>query len=324
MSLFKLFFGNKKENTFFAELTAELKDTLEPILLMHFLNYQKKMRLLSLFENKQIKSRDFSKRFKRLCSLPTKGQIGSFEKKEIAKILSLLNSAIDKEQNSEIKSLEKDEQKLLADLSEQINKLAKNLQAQHSWLAENISSIESPEDITELKALLIAEGKIIYEIEETDLSKINAEIDLILHKAKYPEGSLMAEKMLKEKKRRKKWLESKAKKGFITLYHAYPKKYAPNPLIEGGLLDKKVYAFGFYMAKQDDEAIDAVSYQKAGKYNEEDLNVLVVQIQVDIFEKICVSTGSEVAWDIYFNIPVEKYDAANKAIKQGLIKFSKF
>jgi len=324
MSLFRLFFEKKKKKTFFAELTEEIKDVLEPVLQAHFLNYQKKMALLSLFENKQIKPRDFSKRFKRLCSLPSRGQIGSFEKKEIAKILSLLNSAIDEEQNPEIKNLEKDEQILFADLSEQINQLTKNLQAQHSWLAENLSSVKSSENITELKALLIEEGKILYNIEEQDLPKIHAEIDLILHKTKYPEDSLMAEKMLKEKKRREKWLESKAKKGFVTLYHAYPKKYAPNPLAKGGLLDEKIYPGDFYMAERDDEAIDAVAYQKMGKYTEKDFNVLVIQIQVDVFDKICIPTGSEVAWGIYFVIPVEKYDAANKAIKRGLIKFSEF
>jgi len=324
MSLFDLFFGKQSEKSAFANITDELKSKLEPILQSHFLDYQKKIGLLSRFENNQIKARDFTKRFKKLCKLPSRGKIGSFEKREIAKILSLLSNVVDTEQNLEIKNLEKEEQRLLAVLSEQIDKLADNLEAQHFWVAENLSSIESSENITDLKELLIEEGRIIYEIEEKDLPTIHAEIDLVLHKTKYPEESSMAEKMLKEKQRRKKWLESKAKKGFITLYHAYPKKYYPNPLTKGGLFDKKVYAFGFYLAKRDDEAIEAVSHQKAGKYNEEDLNVLVVQIQVDVFDKICISTGSEVAWGIYFHIPVEKYPAANKAIKRGLLKFSPF
>ena len=107
MSLFDLFFGKQKEQSAIAEITDELKSKLEPVLQSHFIDYQKKIGLLSRFENNQIKARDFTKRFKKLCKFPSRGNIGSFEKREIAKILSLLSSAIDTEQNPEIKDLEK-------------------------------------------------------------------------------------------------------------------------------------------------------------------------------------------------------------------------
>ena len=64
MSLFDLFFGKQKEQSAIAEITDELKSKLEPVLQSHFIDYQKKIGLLSRFENNQIQARDFTKRFK--------------------------------------------------------------------------------------------------------------------------------------------------------------------------------------------------------------------------------------------------------------------
>ena len=78
------------------------------------------------------------------------------------------------------------------------------------------------------------------------------------------------------------------------------------------------------MTENDQEAVDAIIRFKGGKYSEKEIIVLRIEIQIEVFEKLIDIVGSEVAWNVYYTIPIENFDKANREIKRGFIRFSRF
>lgn len=316
MRLFEWFFGKRSQEQHIIKIWNSAQLEIENNLQQYFINYERKISLFLRFKNNQIKLRNFIKQIRRLYQLPAKGSL-SLEGQSRQDILDILNQLISNEKDMASTELEQSTQADVAELLNAIRQLVKNLDAQYSWFAENAAGIREYKDVVSLQSLLITEGKILYDIEENELPKIQEEIKMVIKNTEYSPKARLQLLLLKEKYRKQEWWQAKFKEPFITFYHAYPIRPRMHTLLNGGYLVPELAPDGFFMAETSDMAAE-ITAQYHGSDSETDIQIMKVLINRDICFKLVAVVNN------WYRIRAEDFPQANKEIRRKFIIFEKF
>lgn len=199
-----------------------------------------------------------------------------FERKNLDKALHLLESALSS-WHSRLEGYpdaSAQEIKDINELKEKLDEWHKNLQAQMGWLALHPTIPDIRAHIDDLKTLINAEGKILFNLRAVNLHELVKRANELIAKSEYAAQGKFQYAKYKEELSKKAW-------SYKVFYHGYIDKGGARRLLTAGVLDPAEYPNGFFVAQTKHDVVEFFRQEAfQGK-----LKLLLVRVSKHLLKK---------------------------------------